>query len=86
MSGRFHQTVGVWVGRGFTEDGVPMDAIDFRKGNHTMGRAVPMFTGDKQLDFEDDYNSDGFICLETRQPLPCTLLALMPQSKVEDAQ
>lgn len=81
---RLHQSVGLWVGRGFAEDGVPVDAQEFRPGDHLMGQPVPMFSGDKVLDFEDDYNTDGYICLEQRQPLPSTILALMPQSYTQD--
>jgi len=82
---RFHQTVGCRVGRGFDEDLVKMDNVEFRKGNHNMGQPVDMFSGDKQLDYEDDYNSDGYICFEQKQPLPFTLLALMPQLNTQDA-
>jgi hypothetical protein len=39
-----------------------------------------MFSGDKVLDFEDDYTTDGYLCFEQVQPLPCTILALMPQT------
>lgn len=81
LSGRFHQTVGVKVGRSFDT----LDAIDFRAGNHMMGQPVPMFSGDKPLDFESDYNTDGWLCFEQSQPLPCTLLAIMPQLNTQDA-
>lgn len=85
LSGRFHQTVGVRVGRDFSENGVVMDDIDFRPGNHIMGRPVPLFSGDKMLDYEDDYTTEGQIAFEQRQPLPFTLLAIMPQLNTQDA-
>jgi hypothetical protein len=85
LTARFHQTVGLRVGRDFEENGVNMDTQDFRPGNHLMGQPVPMFTGDKVLDFEDDYNTDGYLCFEMVQPLPCTILALMPQLVTQDA-
>lgn len=50
-----------------------------------MGQPVDMFSGDKNLDYEDDYNSDGYICFEQKQPLPFTLLAIMPQLNTQDA-
>jgi hypothetical protein len=82
LSARFHQSVGVRVGRDFN---AKMDVQDFRPGNHIMGQPVPMFSGDKQLDFEDDYTTDGYLCFEQVQPLPCTILALMPQTMTQDA-
>jgi hypothetical protein len=85
LVGRFHQSVGIRVGRGFTEDGFTMDEQDFRPGDHEMGQPVPMFSGDKQLDFEDDYNTEGYICFESVQPLPSTITALMPQINTQDA-
>lgn len=85
LAARFHQTVGVRVGRDFTENGARMDQQDFRPGNQLMGQAVPMFSGDKVLDFEDDYNTDGYLCFEQVQPLPCTMLALMPHTMTQDA-
>lgn len=85
LAARLHQTVGIKVGRDFTENGVTMDQQDFRPGNHKMDQAVPMFSGDKLLDFEDDYTTDGYIAFEQTQPLPCTLLALMPRIMTQDA-
>jgi hypothetical protein len=82
---RFHQTVGIRVGRGFEEDGVPMDTQNFRPGSYPMGQPTPLFSGDKQLDYESDYDRDGFICFEQTQPLPCTILALMPHIVTQDA-
>lgn len=82
---RLHQTVGLWAGRGFTEDGYTMDAVIFRDASDPMGAPVPLFSGDKPVDFEDDYNTDGYLCLEQRQPLPCTLTAIMPQFYTQDA-
>ena len=85
LSARFHQTVGVRVGRGFADEGVVMDDIDFRSGSHIMGQAVPLFSGDKNLDYEDDYTTEGQVAFEQRQPLPWTLLAIMPETNTQDA-
>lgn len=84
LAGRFHQTVGVRVGRDFEENGVIVDDIDFAPGDRIMDQAVPLYSGDKQLDYEDDYNSDGYICFEQNQPYPFTLLAIMPQLNTQD--
>lgn len=85
LAARFHQTVGVKVGRGFEEDGVPMDQQDFGPNIANMGQAVPLFSGDKTLDFEDDYTTEGYVAFEQTQPLPCSILAIMPQLNTQDA-
>lgn len=77
-----HQTVGLRVGRDFDN----MDAITFRKESDPIGAAVPLFSGIKLCDYEDDYNDDAYICIEQNQPMASTILAIMPQLHTEDAQ
>lgn len=77
-----HQTVGLRVGRDF----VTMDAQQFRTASDLMDVAVPLFSGIKPLEFPSDYDTDGYVCLEQAQPLPCTILALMPQLHTQDNQ
>lgn len=91
LAARLHQTQGLRVGRSFNEsnlnndEGFMEDQV-FRKSTDPMDVAVPLFSGDKILSFEDDYNTDGYICFEQRLPLPCTILAIMPQFHTQDAQ
>lgn len=81
-----HQTVGLRVGHSFDTATYTMDRQQFRDGSDLMGVAVPLFSGIKKLEASFDYDSDAYVCLEQDQPLPCTVLALMPQLKTEDAQ
>lgn len=91
LSARFHQTVGVKVGNGFDGDllsngyTAEMTIVDFGPNIANMNNAVPLFSGDKALDLADDYSTEGYLCFEQDQPLPCTMLAIMPQLTTQDA-
>lgn len=82
LAAMLHQTVGCRVGRDFTT----MEPLELRTGADHMSAAVPLFSGITPLDFPSDYDQDGYVCWEAYQPLPCTLLALMPQLHTQDAQ
>jgi len=82
LAALLHQTVGLWAGQNFDN----VQEQTFRKTSDDMSAPVPFFDGVKQLDYSTDYDTDGYICLEHRQPLPLTLLALMPQLHTQDAQ
>ena len=40
--------------------------------------AVSTFIAGDKVEFDDDFNSDGFIFVKQDQPLPCSVLALYP--------
>lgn len=63
-----------------------MDEITFRSPNDRMDRPVPTFTGDKLLEFDDDYGTDAFICFENTKPLPSTVLGIFPMVTTYDAR
>lgn len=66
------------------QDG-PYDDILTRSGNDLMDQALPFLTGDTdRLDFPDGYNPDGIIDYVNDQPLPVTLVAIMPQVVTQD--
>ena len=44
-----------------------------------MDAPPPLFTGDKLLEFPGDYDFDGYIMVRQEQPLPMTVVAIMPQ-------
>ena len=77
---RLHKTVGAEVGASLTD----MERIPFRSSAAAMDTAVPLFTGDKQVEFRDDFNTDGFVFVRQNQPLPFTLVALYPQITIND--
>jgi hypothetical protein len=49
-----------------------------------MDTAVELFTGDKQIEFNADYETDGFIYIQQQQPLPMTITAMYPQLNTYD--
>jgi len=77
---RLHETVGVEVGASLTD----MERIPFRSSAAAMDTAVPLFTGDKQVEFRDDFNTDGHVFVRQTQPLPLTLLSIYPMLTVND--
>lgn len=71
---RFANTLGAKAGP--TED--RMDIIPFRKSSDPMDSAPPVFSGDKKIPWPNGYDSDGYIMLKQDQPLPITVIAIMP--------
>jgi hypothetical protein len=49
-----------------------------------MDQAVPPFTGDKMVEWPGTYDFDGYIYVQQPQPLPMTLVAIMPQVVTQD--
>ena len=72
---RLHETVGAEVG----PDVNNMERIPFRSSAASMDSPVPLFTGDKQIEFSDDFNTDGFVVVRQTQPLPLSLLSAYPR-------
>ena len=77
---RLHETVGAEVGANLSD----MERIPFRSSAALMDTAVPLFTGDKQIEFRDDFNTDGWIYVRQNQPLPLTLISIYPQITIND--
>jgi hypothetical protein len=61
-----------------------LDEIQFRSGSDPMDQAPPLFTGDKLLEWPGGYDFDGYIFVKQEQPLPMTVVALMPQVVTQD--
>ncbi len=80
ITARFFQTVGGQIGSTSTNT----DIIPFRDSSMDMDTAVELFTGDKQIEFNADYETDGFIFIKQTQPLPMTVTALYPQLNTYD--
>ena len=43
-----------------------------------------LLAGDKEIEFRDDYNTDGFIFVKQDQPLPLSVLAIYPRVVTSD--
>lgn len=78
---RLHETgPGLFYG-----DGTTMDELHLRRPTNAMDAPVPLFTGDTEiLPFPSGYDKGAVMTFEHRLPLPCTIVALMPQLSTYD--
>jgi hypothetical protein len=77
---RLYESVGVEVGSDLNN----METIPFRSSANPMDQAIPVFTGDKEVEFRGNYETDGFIYVRQTQPLPLTVLSLYPELITND--
>jgi hypothetical protein len=77
---RMFETIGVEVGPDLSN----MERIPFRSSADLMDEGIPPFTGDKQVEFRGNYETDGFIFVRQTQPLPFTILSLYPRLTTND--
>jgi len=76
---RFFKTSGGEAGvRGTT------DILQFRKSSDPMNEPVPLFTGDKRFPYPKGYDRDARVFIKQEQPLPMTVLAIMPKMEIAD--
>ena len=61
-----------------------LDRIPFRSSADAMDTALPLFTGDKEVEFRGGFDNDGFIVIKQNQPLPATVLAIFPRLQTFD--
>ena len=74
---RFYQTLGAKIGPNRDN----LDTIPFRSTNDAMDSAPPRFSGDKTNDWDAGYETEGRIIIRQEQPLPMTVLAIMPRER-----
>ena len=77
---RFLATVGAVAG----PDENNLDRIQFRTGSDLMDQSVPLFTGDKLMEWPSGYDFDGYVVIKQNQPLPMTIVAIMAQLHTMD--
>ena len=78
---RLFETVGVKVGPSLNN----LETVPFRTTSSLLSSPVDtLLAGDKEIEFRDDYNSDGFIFVKQDQPLPCSVLAIYPTLVTSD--
>lgn len=75
-----YRSLGLKIGYNFDE----LDTITFRKTSDPLTRAVPLFTGIIGENTDADYDFDNNFCIRQAQPLPSTILAIMPQMVTQD--
>jgi hypothetical protein len=77
---RLYESIGVEVGPDLDN----MERIPFRSSANAMNSGVNVFTGDKEVEFRGNYETDGFIFVRQTQPLPLTILSLYPKLQTND--
>ena len=61
-----------------------LDRIPFRSGADPMDKAVPLFTGDKEIEMPSGYDQDGYIIVQQDLPLPMTLIGIFARVQTYD--
>jgi len=80
VTARLYESVGVEVGPDLNN----MERVPFRKSSDPMDQGIPPFTGDKEVEFRGNYDTDGFMIVRQTQPLPLTILSLYPRLVTND--
>ena len=80
ISIRLYESIGVEVGPDLSN----MERIPFRSSADAMDEGLGVFTGDKEVEFRGNYETDGFIFVRQTQPLPLTILSLYPRLQTND--
>lgn len=71
---RFKDTLGGTYG---AKDSITNDLL-FRDPSIPMDEAPPLFSGDKSVTMPEGYDTDGYIFYRNNQPLPATLVCIIP--------
>jgi hypothetical protein len=74
------RSLGLKFGMSFDE----LDEITFRTAHDAMTRAPALFSGIISENYSAPYDFDNQICWRQDQPLPSTILAVMPQMETRD--
>uniref|UniRef100_A0A6M3IWH4 Uncharacterized protein n=1 Tax=viral metagenome TaxID=1070528 RepID=A0A6M3IWH4_9ZZZZ len=77
---RFYQTLGAKIGSAVGM----IDTIPFRSPADLMGQPPELFSGDKVVPFAGGWDRNGYIRIQQDQPLPMTILSIMPKVTVND--
>ena len=80
VTARLYESVGIEVGPDLNN----MERVPFRTSANPMDQGIPPFTGDKEVEFRGDYDTDGFMIVRQTQPLPLTILSLYPRLVTND--
>jgi hypothetical protein len=72
---RFLKTLG--AKHGYSDGST--DIIPFRSSADAMNAPPALFSGDKEVEFPRKWDQDGYIVLVQDQPLPMTVVSIMPE-------
>jgi len=74
VAARFHNTLGGKIG----PDPDHLEPVYFRTSAMPMGKSPDVFSGDKIVNFPKGWNRDGVLTIVQDQPLPMTVLMIVP--------
>ena len=77
---RLNNSLGMRVG---AEPGATEDVV-FRGARTAMDQSPPLFSGDKFVAFPKGWDAQAIVTVLQEQPLPCTIVALIPQLTTMD--
>lgn len=77
---RFFKTIGAKFGPSMDK----LEVIPFRDGDTPMNESPELFTGDKTLDFDGDYDRDGYLYLVQDEPLPFAVTSIIAEGDTYD--
>ena len=80
ITARLYESIGIEIGPDLSN----MERIPFRSSANPMDSGINVFTGDKEIEFRGNYETDGFIFVRQNQPLPLTVLSLYPRLITND--
>ena len=80
VTARFFETLGGKMGTHPDS----LDTIIFRTSGDTFNNPPPLFTGDKTINASSDWDSSAKVTIVQDQPLPMTVLSIMPRFRAED--
>ena len=69
---RLYRSVGLKVGR----DANNLDIVPFRSSASSMNAPIALYTGDKEVELNGNYDTDGQLTIRQDQPLPMNILAV----------
>lgn len=78
---RFLDTLG---GKFSPKEAGPYETVVFRSAANPLDSAPPIFTGDKEVSWRGGYERDGIMWYTNEQPLPVTIVALMPEMETNE--
>jgi hypothetical protein len=77
---RFVDSLACKVGGSFTET----DRVIFRDAADSLEASLPLYTGDKLVGYDGDYETDASIYILSDEPVPLTITAVIPRFDVGD--
>lgn len=75
-----HRSLGLKIGTSFDD----LQTLHFQRTDNIMGRAPELFSGVRVETLAADYDFENQICWRQDQPLPSTILAVMPHMVTQD--